>query len=188
MSTGRANLNEGVPVKRTPEQLNIAAALQEIGMLLELKGGRYFQARAYKKAAQVLSQFDDSLSTLIKENRLTTIAGIGSAIAQQVKELERTGTSSLLEQLRRELPRGSVELATVPGLSLKKIQQLQEALGIESVAELKVACETGRVRTVKGFGARTEQKLLEAITEAKTARNEFHIHKALRLAEGLWSI
>jgi DNA polymerase (family 10) len=121
------------PPESSPVKLNVAVALQEIGTLLELKGGRYFQARAYKTAARVLAELESSLSLLIKENRLTTISGIGSAIAAQVEELHRTGTSRMLEQLRAELPRGALELATVPGLSLKKIQQLQEALGISSV-------------------------------------------------------
>lgn len=164
-------------------KLNIAAALQEIGILLELKGGRYFQARAYKTAARVLADLESSLTSLIKENRLTAISGIGSAIAAQIKELDRTGASRMLEQLRSELPRGALELATVPGLSLKKIQQLQDALGISSVAELKSACEKGEVRTVKGFGAKTEHKLLEAVSLAKKPRNEINIHKALRWAE-----
>lgn len=68
-------------------KLNVAAALQEIGILLELKGGRYFQARAYKTAARVLAELESSLTSLIKENRLTEISGIGSAIAAQIKEL-----------------------------------------------------------------------------------------------------
>ena len=164
-------------------KLNIAAALHEIGILLELKGGRYFQARAYKAAARVLADLESSLSSLIKENRLTAISGIGAAIASQIKELDRTGTSRMLEQLRAELPRGALELATVPGLSLKKIQQLQEMLGISSVAELKAACEKGAVRSIKGFGPKTEQKLLAAVSQAKKPRKEVNIHKALRLAE-----
>jgi DNA polymerase (family 10) len=120
-------------------QLNITAALHEIGILLELKGGRYFQARAYKAAARVSADLESSLTSLINENRLTAISGKGSAIAAQIKELDRTGTSRMLEQLRAELPRGALELATVPGLSLKKIEQLQNALGISSVVELKAA-------------------------------------------------
>lgn len=164
-------------------KLNIAAALQEIGILLELKGGRYFQARAYKAAARVLADLESSVTSLIKENRLTAISGIGSAIAAQIKEIDRTGTSRMLEQLRSELPRGALELSTVPGLSLQKIQRLQEALGISNVAELKSACEKGAVRNVKGFGPKTEQKLLESVSLAKKPRNEINIHKALRLAE-----
>jgi DNA polymerase (family 10) len=173
------------PAVSDPAQgkLNIAAALHEIGILLELKGGRYFQARAYKTAARLLADMESSLTSLIKENRLTAISGIGGAIAAQIKELHRTGTSRMLEQLRAELPRGSLELATVPGLSLKKIALLQNALGVSSVAELKSACEKGKVRTVKGFGPKTEQKLLEAVGLSKKPRNETNIHKALRLAE-----
>lgn len=171
----------------TQGKLGIAAALQEIGILLELKGGRYFHARAYKAAARVVAELEPSLSSLIKENRLTAISGIGSAIAAQIKELDRTGTSRMLEQLRSELPRGALDLATVPGLSLKKIQQLQEALGISTVAELKTACEQGRVRAVRGFGPKTEKKLLESLSMAKKPRNEINIHKALRLAEEIVS-
>jgi DNA polymerase (family 10) len=100
----------------TQSKLSIAAALQEIGVLLELKGGRYFQARAYKAAARVVAELEPGLASLIRENRLTAISGIGSAIAAQIKELDRTGTSRMLEQLRSELPREALELATVPGL------------------------------------------------------------------------
>src|SRR4051812_3446362 len=89
--------------------IDIAAALHEIGTLLELKGGRYFQARAYKNAAQVLSQLDSSLKPLIEEDRLRTIKGIGGAIAAQVRELYSTGSSHLLAELRAELPKGALE-------------------------------------------------------------------------------
>jgi DNA polymerase (family 10) len=167
--------------------INIAAALHEIGTLLELKGGRYFQARAYKNAAQVLSQLDSSLKALIEEDRLRTIKGIGGAIAAQVRELYSTGSSHLLAELRAELPKGALELATVPGLTLPKIKVLQEALGISNVAQLKAACESSLVQTVKGFGPKTEQKLLEGISQPKKPRKETHIHKALLLAEELIS-
>jgi DNA polymerase (family 10) len=168
-------------------EISVPAALSEIGTLLELKGGRYFQARAYKAAARVLKEIEASLPALIKENRLTTISGIGASTAAQIKELYQTGTSRMLEQLRAESPRGVLELATIPGLNLKKIQQLQEALGISSVVALKAACEKELVRTVKGFGAKTEQRLLEAIAHERNPQTEIHIHKALRLAEDLVS-
>jgi DNA polymerase (family X) len=163
--------------------LNIAAALQEIAVLLKLKGGRYFQARAYESAARVVVQLGDSIDSLIRENRLRSIAGIGEAIARQIEDLHQTGSSWLLERLRAELPRGAMELATVPGLTLKKIQQLQDALGISSIGELKAAAEQGQISTVKGFGVKTEKRLLEAIGQVPKQRNELHIHKAQRLAE-----
>jgi len=173
--------------KSEPTSLQIAAALQEISVLLKLKGGRYFQARAYESAARVVAQLGDSIDALIKENRLRSIAGIGDSIARQIEDLYQTGNSWLLDRLRAELPRGAMELATVPGLSLKKMQQLQDALGIASIAELKAAAEQGKISTVKGFGRKTEKKLLEAISQEPKPRNELHIHKALRLAEEIIS-
>jgi DNA polymerase (family 10) len=150
----------------TQGKLGIAAALQEIGILLELKGGRYFQARAYKAAARVVAELEPSLNSLIKENQLTAISGIGSAIAAQIKEIDRTGTSRMLEQLRSELPRGALELATVPGLSLQKIQQLQEALGISSIAELKSRYNFQPVDLRK----RVDQSFREAIVQVRVGR------------------
>jgi len=135
----------------------------------------------------VVAELGDSINSLIRENRLRSIASIGEAIARQIEDLHRTGSSWLLERLRSELPRGAMELATVPGLSLKKIQQLQDALGISSIAELKAAAEQGKISTVKGFGVKTEKKLLEAIGQEQKQRNELHIHKALRLAEEIVS-
>src|ERR1044072_8655463 len=173
--------------KSEPTSLQIAAALQEISVLLKLKGGRYFQARAYESAARVVAQLGDSIDALIKENRLRSIAGIGDSIARQIEDLYQTGSSWVLGRLRAELPRGAMELATVPGLSLKNMQQLQDALGIASIAELKAAAEQGKISTVKGFGRKTEKKLLEAISQEPKPRNELHIHKALRLAEEIIS-
>src|SRR5258705_5488103 len=173
--------------KSAPASLNIAVALQEIAVLLKIKGGRFFQARAYESAARVVAELGDSINSLIRENRVRSIAGIGEAIARQIEDLHQTGSSWLLKRLRSELPRGAMELATVPGLSLKKIQQLQDALGISSIAELKAAAERGKISTVKGFGVKTEKKLLEAIGQKPKQRNELHIHKALRFAEEIVS-
>ncbi|HEY6803092.1 MAG TPA: PHP domain-containing protein [Pyrinomonadaceae bacterium] len=163
--------------------LDVAASLQEIAVMLRLKGGRYFQARAYESAARLVAQLGDSLDTLIREDRLRSISGIGESIARQIEQLQQTGSSWLLEKLRSELPRGVVELSTVQGLSLKKIQQLQDALGISNIAELKAAAEEQKIRTVKGFGPKTEKKLLDALTHAPKKRTELHLHKALRMAE-----
>jgi DNA polymerase (family 10) len=129
-----------------------------------------------------VAQLGDSLEAFILENRLRSITGIGEGIARQIEELYRNNTSWLLEKLRSEMPKGVIELSTT-GLSLTKIQQLQDALNISSIADLKVAAEQGKIRTVKGFGPRTEKKLLLATEQVPQKRTELHIHKALRVAE-----
>src|SRR6266550_2485248 len=175
--------------KSVTDKLVIARALQEIGALLELKGGEYFKARAYKLGARAIAELTEDIGKLIKENRLTFVKGIGYALAKQIQDLYTTGQSTFLNQLRAELPPGIIELGNVPGLSVKKVECLHEELGISSVAELKAACKSGQVRHVKGFGARTEQKILEAIalSENRSDNREqrIHIHQALRTGQGI---
>jgi len=175
--------------KPVPDKFAIAAALQEIGTLLELKGGEYFKARAYKLGARAVAELTGDLGKLVKENRLTLVKGIGYALARQIQELHTTGQSPFLNQLRAEMPPGIIELSNVPGLSVKKVERLHEVLGISTVEELKSACESHQVRGVKGFGAKTEQQILEAIALAETRSEDheqrIHIHHALRAGQGI---
>ena len=162
----------------------IAAALQEIGILLDLKGGEYFKARAYKLASRSVAELSEDLGKLIRENRLTFVKGIGFAIAKQIEELYRTGESSMLNELRAKFPPGVAELSQVRGLNIKKVEALHQALGISTIEDLKAAAEAGKLRNIKGFGAKTEARILEAITkreERPSAR--IHIHHALRAGE-----
>ena len=170
-------------MKAAPDKFAIAAALQEIGALLELKGGEYFKARAYKRGARAISELSEDPGKLIKENRLTFVSGIGYAIAKQIEELFTTGKSSFLEKLRDELPAGVVELSRVRGLNIRKVERLQEELGITTVEQLKAAAQAGQLREIKGFGARTEQRILEAIDASKRRPGRIHIHQALRAGE-----
>src|SRR5437899_2830625 len=174
-----------MPTQKSPmDKFAIAAALQETAARLELKGGEYFKARAFKIGARAVAELTEDLGKLIKENRLTLVKGIGRTLAKQIAELYTTGESSFLNQLRAELPAGVLELANVPGLNVKKVERL-EALGISSIDELKAACEAGKVREVKGFGAKTEQKILEAITSRDQREQRIHINHALRVGERL---
>ena len=161
----------------------IAGALQEIGTLLELKGGQYFKARAYKTAARAIAELTEDLGKVIKQNRLTFVKGVGFAIAKQIEQLYATGQSSLLSELRAQMPPGIIELSSIPGLSVKKIEALHKALNVATVAELRVACEAGKVRNVKGFGAKTEQKILDAIAGYENREQFIHIHHARRIGE-----
>ncbi len=166
------------------DRFGVAAALQEIAQLMELKGGQYrFKAKAYNAGARAI-QGVANLDQLVKEDRLTTLPRIGDALASQIKQLYLTGESSVLNGLRKEFPTGVVELSAVPGLSIEKIQQLQATLGITSVAELKAAAEAGKLQKLKGFGAKTEQRLLEKISNPiKKPKQRLHLHHAWSTAE-----
>ena len=128
------------------DKFAIAAALQETGALLEIKGGNdYFKARAYKAGARSVAELSSDIGELVRQRRLTEIKGVGNALAAQIAELYNTGHSSFLDKLKQELPSGILELSQVPGLNLKKIEKLHQELGIGSVADLKAACEAGKI-------------------------------------------
>jgi len=96
------------PIK---DKYAIAAALQEIGTRLELKGGEYFKARAYKSGARSIAEISEDLGKVIKENRLTFVKGIGYALAKQIEQLYTTGESSMLNELRAHMPPRFVNVA-----------------------------------------------------------------------------
>lgn len=172
--------------KERLDKFAIAAALQEIAALLELKGGKdRFKARAYQTGARVVGGMSDDIGEVVLQNKLTSMRGIGDALASQIEQLYLTGESSVLKGLKRDFPPGIIELSGVPGLSISKIKILHEALGITSIAELKSAAEAGKIKNIKGFGAKTEQKLLETIfAHRQRAKNQerLHLHRALQTA------
>ena len=171
-------------------RLAIARALSETADLLALTAHEPFRARAYERGARVLERLSDpDFDRLVAEGRLTTLAGIGTGLAAVIADLARGGRSETLEKVRGALPAGAHELGRIPNLGLRKIQALHAALGVETVEALRAACEAGRVRTVKGFGEKTERRILESIraldTSAKetTAPSRVLLPHALEVAE-----
>lgn len=166
------------------DKFGIAAALQEIAQLMEMRGGQYrFKAKAYNAGARSIQAVGD-IDRLVREDQLTTVPRIGSALASQIKQLYLTGESSVLNELRTEFPPGILQLSAIPGLSLAKIKQLHDELGIGSVEELKAAAEAGKLRDLKGFTAKTEQRLLDEISKPKEKpRQRLHLHHAWNTAD-----
>jgi DNA polymerase (family X) len=179
-------------VKQKPRRLDkfeIVAALQEIAALLELKGGKdRFKARAYVNGARVVAGMADDIGEVVLTNRLTSLPGIGVGLASQIEQLYLTGESTVLQSLKREFPAGILELSRLEGLSISKIQTLHQELGVSSIAQLKAAAETGKIKNLKGFGAKTEARLLEAISSQKRRakdQNRLHLHRAMQTATNI---
>jgi len=141
----------------------IAGVLDEIGVLLELKGENPFKVRAYHAGAQALETLEEDLGTVIAEDRLQDIKGIGEALAKKITELHATGRLGFHEKLKASIAPGLVEMLEIPGLGAKKIKALHERLGISSVAELARACQEGRVAALDGFGEKSQEKILTGI-------------------------
>jgi DNA polymerase (family X) len=143
----------------------IAAVLEEVAALLELKGENPFKIRAYTNAARSLETFGGNISKLQDEEALSKIPGVGKSIAEKIRELAATGSLKYLEELRTEFPAAILELFSISGLGAKKIKALYEQLQVSSIEQLRQACETGRVAELPGFGETTQTKICKAIEE-----------------------
>jgi DNA polymerase (family X) len=141
----------------------IADVLNEIAVLLDLKGENPFKIRAYQTGARVIESLEEDLGKIIAEDRLSSIKGIGEALVKKITELHQTGKLKFYEELRDSVAPGLVEMLEIPGLGAKKIKALHSKLGIDSIAALTKACEEGRVAELDGFGEKTQAKLLTGI-------------------------
>ena len=141
----------------------IADVLNEIAVLLDLKGENPFKIRAYQSGARVLESLEEDLGKIIAEDRLGSIKGIGEALVKKITELHTTGKLKFYDELCASVAPGLVEMLEIPSLGPKKIKVLNSKLGVDSIAALTKACEEGRVAELDGFGAKTQEKLLAGI-------------------------
>jgi DNA polymerase (family 10) len=162
-----------------------AAALREIGTILELQGENPFKCRAYLSAARTLETAPADLGELVRTSRLGELPGIGEALREKITTLVTTGKLPYLEQLRASIPSGLLALLDLPGLGPKKLRALREKLKIESLEALKKACEDGRLASLDGFGEKTATNLLESIARRATYSKLHRLGDALPAAQTL---
>jgi DNA polymerase (family 10) len=162
-----------------------AAALSEIAMLLEVVGGNPFRAKAFSSAARALETSTADLHQLAAAGRLQSLSGVGEGIGAVLEELVGTGTSGMLEELRAKTPLGLYDLMKIKGLGAKRIRTLYADLGVDGLDALEKAALAGRIATLPGLGAKTEQKILEGIAFARSLRGRRRYYQAIEAAAGL---
>jgi len=165
----------------------VAAVLEEIAALLELKGENPFKIRAYANAARSIETFGGALSDLQDEEALAKIPGIGKSIAEKIKELAAGGSLNYLEDLRGQFPGAILELFSIQGLGAKKIKVLYDKLHVSSIGQLLKACESGLVAELPGFGEMTQEKLCKAIADRVKHAGSFQFGQIAGEAEALRS-
>jgi DNA polymerase (family 10) len=163
------------------ETSRIARILDEMGTLLEVRGENPFRCRAYHNAAQALKSLPADLSEMIADGSLAKVPGIGETILGKITQLATTGNLPAFEKLKEETPPGLVALLRIPGLGPKKIKTLFDDLKVESLADLRAAAESGRIAPLKGFGAKTEAKILDGIAFVESVGDRVLISTARRL-------
>ncbi len=165
---------------------DIATQFDEIADLLEIQEANPFRVRAYRNAARTVRGLGHELAELVGQGQdLTALPGIGKDLAAKIEEMLRTGATRALKDLHRELPPSLEDLLHIPGLGPRKVKVLYSELGIKTLAQLEKAARAGRVRGLAGFGARTEQRILESIASRRTTKKRFLYSNARQYAEPL---
>jgi DNA polymerase (family 10) len=163
----------------------VAAILAEIGTLLELQGESSFRSNAYHNGARAIQQLAEDLGEVVRSGRLTSIPGIGETLRDKITTLVTTGKLPFYDDLKSKIPPGLVEMLRIPGMGPKKVKAVHDQLGIDTLDKLRAACESGEIATLKGFGTKTQQKILEGIAFLAEVGNRVRIDQALFVASGL---
>ncbi|NDH16318.1 MAG: DNA polymerase/3'-5' exonuclease PolX, partial [Opitutae bacterium] len=155
------------------DKKDIIEVLERIGTMLEIKGENPFKIRAYFSGARTLQTMEEDLGEVINSGKLGEVPGIGKALTEKIETLHATGELEFYDILVASVPAGLMDLLEVPGLGGKKIKALHEQLGVDSIESLTLACNEGKVAELKGFGEKTQEKILSGIKnrEAYAARH-----------------
>ncbi len=183
---GRPNLY-GM-ARRLPriDRAAVVAELREIGARLRLSGENPFRARAYEGGADAVENLSDAeLARRVAAGTLTDVPGIGAALAGVITESAERGESQIAARLRAAAPAAVLELAQVRGISPERARRLHDALGVGGIDDLEAAARAGRVRAVKGFGAKSEAAILTAIAAYRDRAAAVRVIDARATAEAL---
>ena len=148
------------------ENLAIARIFTEIADLLELRSDNPFKVRAYRNASETIAHATEPLAQLT-EDQLRAIPGIGKDLASKIREIAQTGEARFHRELLLQFPETILDLLHLQGVGPKTVAMLYTELGIKTIEELEAACNDGRVRNLKGLGAKKEQLILRACAERK---------------------
>jgi len=157
----------------------VARILEEIAGMLELKGENPFKVRAYDAGARAIRGFTGNLGEAVRTRELLSVPGIGAGLFANISTLVSEGSLPYYDELRASFPPGLRECLRVPGFGARKAKVLHRELGIDSLAALEEACRDGRVASVKGFGPKTEERILRGIEMLKTTTG-LHRYSAVR--------
>lgn len=165
---------------------DIAAIFEEIADILEFEEANPFRIRAYRNAARAVQGLVDNLAHMVANDEdLTELPGIGKDLAAKIIEIVETGKCQALEKIRREAPAGLSELLAIPGLGPKRVHTLYTELDIHSPEQLLRAARDGRLRSLHGFGPKTEQTIIKNIEAHVRQKRRIKLATAAQYAEPL---
>jgi DNA polymerase (family 10) len=141
----------------------VAEIFATMADVLAIQGEDAHRVLAYRRAAENVAALSRPLEEIWRAGEAETIPGIGKTLAAKIDELMRTGRLTAYEKLRAQVPEGVVAMLQIPGVGPKRAAMFWKELGITSLEALEEAAREGRLRTLPGMGARSEEKVLAGI-------------------------
>ena len=141
----------------------IAAAFDELADLYELDGAVQYRVLAYRTAAKTVRDAPVSVEQLVRDGRVTELAGIGKTLEEKLQTLIETGDTKQAQKLRAQFPSGLIAMMHLPGFGPKRARRLYDELGIDSLEALRTAAEEQKLRGLRGFGPKVEERLIEQL-------------------------
>ena len=148
----------------------IAAALDELGVLYQLDGAVKYRVLAYSTAAKAIRESPVSVADLAAAGRATEVPGVGKTLAEKIDALIETGEIPAAVKLKAKFPPTLVEVTRVPGVGAKTARRLFDELGVATLEDLKAAAEGERIRELKGLGPKAEENVLAGARAARRPR------------------
>jgi DNA polymerase (family 10) len=167
----------------------IAAALDELGVLYELDGAVKYRVLAYGTAATAIRESPVSVAELAAQGRTTEIPGVGKTLAEKIDALLETGEIPAAAKLKAKFPPSLIEVTRVPGLGAKTARRLYDELGVATIDDLRAAAEGEKIRDLKGLGPKVEENVLERLASLgdrdEEGRGRMLLSKVRPIAEEL---
>lgn len=148
-----------------PRNADVADALEELADVSEILGEQGFRVLAYRRAATRVRETGASIAELALQGTAKELPGIGATIESKIAELAETGSMAALAKRRAEVPVEVRQFLRLPGLGPKTAARIWRELGVTTLEELRIAAEQQRVRTLQGLGAKSEERILEALAK-----------------------
>ena len=142
----------------------ISTALHQMAVLLELSGANMFRTRSYQNASRLIGSLSQDLGELVASGDIYDLKGIGKGLGSAISKAVGEGMwPDDWVDLHENTPEGLIQMLGIPGVGPKKIKMLHDELGVMSVADLQEVCVKNEVAPMKGFGAKSQQKILDGI-------------------------
>ena len=161
----------------------IAKLFREIAAAYSVKGGNNFKIIAYNNAADSVENAPGELKDLWEDGKLDSVAGLGKSIKSHLDELFKTGKVKHFQSIKKDLPEAMFDLLNFTGMGPKIAYKLSKALKLKNARDLEKAAKEGKIRTLPGFGEKSEKEILKSIEEYRAKNQRYNLPLAFSAAQ-----